>query len=156
MNRPYKIQVFWERMIKLDMDLLDSEENLDVGLEEDGGWMGQEMETGQEDAAGQEAAPPPDAVPEERPPETLRGELSEFLEAFPEVKGEELPPEVWQAVAAGKNLTLAYSLNRNQALERELAARRQAEQNRQRSTGSLARNAPGTAEDLIAAWWNEA
>ena len=93
---------------------------------------------------------------QERPPEALQKELAEFLKAFPEVKGEEVPEEVWQAVVQGQSLTLAYSLYRICALEQELEALRKGQENRRRSTGSFARNAPSTPGDLIAMWWNEA
>lgn len=91
-----------------------------------------------------------------RSPEDLRGELREFMGAFPGVRGEEVPKAVWDAAVGGQNLTLAYSLHRTLSLERELSALRQDRENRQRSTGSQAKNAPGSTEDLISTWWNEA
>ncbi|MCI8478180.1 MAG: hypothetical protein HFE97_07510 [Oscillospiraceae bacterium] len=93
---------------------------------------------------------------EVRPPEALQHELAEFLKSFPEVKGEEIPEEVWQAVVQGQSLTLAYSLHRICALEQELDTLRKRQDNQRRSTGSFARNAPSTPGDLIAMWWNEA
>lgn len=92
----------------------------------------------------------------QRAPEEMGEALREFLDTFPEVKGEEVPKEVWDAAIQGQSLALAYSLHRSRALERELAALRQDRENRLRSTGSMARNVPGSTEDLISMWWNEA
>ena len=91
-----------------------------------------------------------------RPAQAMRGELEEFLQRFPGVRGEDIPPAVWQAAAQGQNLSLAYSLHRNQDLERRLAALERQRDNRQRSTGPRARSAPAAVGDLIAQWWNEA
>ena len=88
-----------------------------------------------------------------RTPEHLQGELREFLAAYPNVRGEDIPKAVWQAAIGGQNLTLAYALHQNQALQRRLDALERQQNNAQRSTGSQARHAPGTMRDLIDQWW---
>ena len=77
------------------------------------------------------------------------------MAAFPDVKGKDIPREVWEAASQGENLTLAYSLHQNQALQRKLDALQRQRDNSHRTTGSQARHAPGTMRDLIAQWWNE-
>lgn len=88
-----------------------------------------------------------------RSPEHLQGELREFLAAYPDVRGEDIPRAVWQAAIGGQNLTLAYALHENQALQRRLDALERQQSNAQRSTGSQARHSPGTVRDLIDQWW---
>ena len=88
-----------------------------------------------------------------RTPEHLQGELREFLAAYPDVRGEDIPKAVWQAAIGGQNLTLAYALHENQALQRRLDALERQQSNAQRSTGSQARHSPGTVRDLIDQWW---
>ena len=88
-----------------------------------------------------------------RTPEHLQGELREFLAAYPNVRGEDIPKAVWQAAIGGQNLTLAYALHQNQALQRRLDALERQQANAQRSTGSQARHSPGTMRDLIDQWW---
>ena len=88
-----------------------------------------------------------------RRPEHLQGELREFLAAYPNVRGEDIPRAVWQAAIGGQNLTLAYALHENQALQRRLDALERQQSNAQRSTGSQARHSPGTVRDLIDQWW---
>lgn len=81
-------------------------------------------------------------------------EVSDFLSDFPNVKPEEIPGEVWEQVAAGKSLSLAYSLHRSKSMERELSAKAQDQRNRQRTAGTLSRSAPSQSGDLISMWWN--
>lgn len=88
-----------------------------------------------------------------RTPEHLQGELREFLAAYPNVRGEDIPKAVWQAAIGGQNMTLAYALHQNQALQRRLDALERQQANAQRSTGSQARHSPGTMRDLIDQWW---
>lgn len=82
-------------------------------------------------------------------------DMTAFVDAFPSVKGEEIPPEVWAKVAAGESLVTAYTMHKNQTLEAALAAERQNKQNQQRTTGSLTSPADGDRKDDIDRWWNE-
>jgi len=68
----------------------------------------------------------------------------EFDEAYPDLKGEEIPPEVWAEVQQGKNLLDAYVRHENKLLRDQLSgvqAKEQAEQanlaNAASSTGSV-------------------
>lgn len=71
------------------------------------------------------------------------GEIRQFVLEYPGVMPEAIPEEVWRRVRAGESLTTAYTRHEarrlrreNLRLETELAGRRQAEANRQRSAGS--------------------
>ena len=125
------------------------------GQEMPGGEMPGE-ETGEAETQETETGAEPTGVQPERGPEGLRGEMREFLEAYPGVKGADVPREVWEAAIRGQNLTLAYSIYKNRSLERELAEARRHSENVQRTTGSQAANAPSRPEELISVWWNEA
>ena len=63
-----------------------------------------------------------------RDAEKIRADIAHFEELFPEVKPEEIPNEVWQAVEAGESLTGAYAvffvetLRKKEAEEKENAA----------------------------------
>jgi len=46
----------------------------------------------------------------------------EFSEAYPNVKGEEIPPEVWQEFNKGTPLKIAYAIHENSKLRAELEA----------------------------------
>jgi len=68
----------------------------------------------------------------------------EFLEAYPDVKPEDVPAEVWQEVAKGRNLLDAYVRYENQKLKAEMAKYQQQQQtqaanmkNAASSTGSV-------------------
>lgn len=87
--------------------------------------------------------------------EARRRESRAFLEAYPQVKPEEIPQEVWARVARGEPLTWAYSRHRAQMLEQALEAKRQQEENQKRALGSLARSAPEQVGDWISRWWSE-
>ena len=68
----------------------------------------------------------------------------EFLEAYPDVKPEDVPAEVWQEVAKGRNLLDAYVRYENKRLKDEMAKFQQQQQtqaanmkNAASSTGSV-------------------
>ena len=70
-------------------------------------------------------------------------EIGEFMREYPDVRAEDIPPEVWGRVAAGESLLSAYSRHEARALRRENAAlvgqivrQERARVNRQRSAGS--------------------
>ena len=87
--------------------------------------------------------------------EVRRRETQAFLEAYPQVRPEEIPREVWARVARGEPLTWAYSEHRAQMLEQALEAKLKQEENQKRALGSLARSAPDQVGDLISRWWSE-
>ena len=68
----------------------------------------------------------------------------EFADAYPDLKGEDIPPGVWEEVKQGRNLLDAYARHENKILRDQLSgvqAREQAEQanqaNAANSTGSV-------------------
>lgn len=70
-------------------------------------------------------------------------EIRDFLETYPGVRPEDIPPAVWEGVQRGESLTAAYRRvetgrlrAENQQLRRSLAAERCNRQNRQRSVGT--------------------
>ena len=83
-------------------------------------------------------------------------DMDAFLAAYPGVKGEDIPGEVWARVAAGESLVSAYTMHRNQKLEADLAAERQNKENAARSTGSRSTAGQETARSLIVRAWDEA
>ena len=81
--------------------------------------------------------------------------MVDFLRAYPDVKAQDIPREVWDRVARGESLTAAYTMHRNQQLEAELAAERQNKQNQGRTTGSLSAQREGAGQSEIDKWWYE-
>lgn len=71
----------------------------------------------------------------------------EFLEAYPNVKPEEVPVEVWQEVAKGRNLLDAYIRYENQKLKAEMAKFQQQQQNQQANQTNAA-SSTGSARDI--------
>ncbi|MCD7034314.1 hypothetical protein LRR81_08710 [Metabacillus sp. GX 13764] len=60
-------------------------------------------------------------------------EFHEFMDHFPGVKPDQIPPEVWQAQANGVPLRYAYMEHQNQQLQSQLQVFKQNEQNAQRA-----------------------
>ncbi len=78
-----------------------------------------------------------------------------FLAAYPEVKAEEVPPEVWQRVAAGESLVGAYTMYQNKQLKAQIAAREQNKQNAARAPGSMGTQEQ-TGRKSLSDLWDEA
>jgi ribosomal protein L12E/L44/L45/RPP1/RPP2 len=74
---------------------------------------------------------------EERKKEEQRADLVRFMQAFPDVKAESIPKEVWASVQKGIPLTTAYTMYKNRALEAELTALKQNAEARERTPGSM-------------------
>jgi hypothetical protein len=69
-----------------------------------------------------------------------------FLEAYPDIKGEEIPPEVWQEVDKGRNLLDAYVRHENKLLKDKLnaaAAQQQTQQANQENAAASTGSAKG-------------
>lgn len=56
---------------------------------------------------------------------------SDFLEAYPDIKPEEIPVDVWKEVKAGRNLTDAYVRYENKRLKDEMSKYQQQQQTQQ-------------------------
>ena len=78
-----------------------------------------------------------------------------FAREFPEVKAEDVPGEVWKDFAEGKgDLTDLFALHENKRLKAELAAAKQNEENRKKSTGSRATAGSAKKSAFDEAWYD--
>lgn len=84
--------------------------------------------------------------------EARRKDMDAFLQAYPDVKADAIPKEVWAQVAQGVPLVSAYAMHENQRLKAELAAERQNKENKQRTTGSLGANSGPEMDELDRLW----
>lgn len=113
-----------------------------------------EEEAPEEEDAGTE-------VPESAPPANGRrdeGEVRRFVRAFPEVRGEDIPREVWERVREGESLTEAFlgweTRRLREENERLRRAGDQRERNAARSAGSqMGQGAGGTRLDAFDDGW---
>ncbi len=71
----------------------------------------------------------------------------EFLDAYPDVKPEDVPVEVWKEVKEGRNLLDAYIRYENQKLKAEMAKYQQQQQNQQANQTNAA-SSTGSARDI--------
>lgn len=71
----------------------------------------------------------------------------EFLEAYPDVKPEDVPVEVWKEVKEGRNLLDAYVRYENKRLKDEMAKFQQQQQNQQANQTNAA-SSTGSARDI--------
>ena len=78
-----------------------------------------------------------------------------FSREFPEVKAEEIPAEVWKDFADGKgDLADLFARQENKRLKAELAAMKQNEENRKKSTGSRATAGSAKKSAFDEAWYD--
>ncbi len=80
--------------------------------------------------------------------------LQSFIKAYPDVKAEDIPPEVWAEVQSGSDLKGAYSVYENKLLkeraskaEAELEQFRKNESNKQKAVGSVRGSKSAAVED---------
>lgn len=85
-----------------------------------------------------------------------QADIQNFLKAYPEVKPNSIPKEVWRDVGKGETLLNAYMKYENAQLKARLAAKEKAEENRARSTGSRQSVGSASVVDEFTAAWNEA
>ncbi len=81
-------------------------------------------------------------------------DLDRFVHAYPGVKAEDIPQEVWGQVAGGVPLVSAYAMHENRQLRLALAAQAQSERNRARTPGGLG-GSFGAEFDELERMWNE-
>lgn len=79
--------------------------------------------------------------------------FSEFMEMFPNVKGDEIPAEVWQMVDSGKSLTDAFALHQVKNMDQfKIQAQQEAikaiKDNADSSTGSVNAGAAGEQSSM--------
>ena len=78
-----------------------------------------------------------------------------FSKEFPDVKAEEIPAEVWKDFAEGKgDLADLFARQENKRLKAELAAMKQNEENRKKSTGSRATAGSAKKSAFDEAWYD--
>ena len=78
-----------------------------------------------------------------------------FSREFPEVKAEEIPAEVWKDFSEGKgDLADIFARQENKRLKAELAAMKQNEENRKKSTGSRATAGSAKRSAFDDAWYD--
>ena len=73
-------------------------------------------------------------------------DIQNLVAAFPDVKAETIPQDVWKEVAKGKSLTETYAVYEAARLRTELAAEKQNSKNRSRTTGS--RSTAGESSEM--------
>ena len=79
--------------------------------------------------------------------------FANFMSAYPNVKAEDIPKEVWEDAGRTFDLTGAYLRYQNRQLQEEIKTLRQNNKNKERSTGS--RKSVGSAkpkDDFDEAW----
>lgn len=84
--------------------------------------------------------------------EERRKDMASFMQAFPDVKADAIPKEVWAQVAQGVPLVSAYAMHENKRLTAELAAERQNKANRQNTPGSLGSNSGPEMDEIDRIW----
>lgn len=87
--------------------------------------------------------------------EGLRGQIERFTGAFPQVKAEEIPQDIWQAYKAGGDLASLYAVHENRQLKERLSRLEQQEKNRARSTGSRKSAGNRSFRSLLEQLWYE-
>ena len=106
------------------------------------------------DARGETAGTPGGGLFQRARQQARRQDMERFLQAFPQVKAEAIPRQVWEQVARGMPLVSAYAMYENERLRVELAAERQDRANRLRTPGALGGNS-GTELDEMDRMWAE-
>ena len=87
--------------------------------------------------------------------EARQRDMRDFIAAYPGIKAETIPKEVWAQVSGGKSLTTAWTMYQNQQLTAQLAAQKQNQANAQAAVGSLAARHEGGDQDEIDRLWAE-
>lgn len=121
----------------------------------------------EEDALSQIKREREKQAPEEKPEQPEKPSAEENKEAerqqsflrfskeFPDVKAEEIPAEVWKDFADGKgDLADLFARQENKRLKAELAAMKQNEENRKKSTGSRATAGSAKKSAFDEAWYD--
>lgn len=82
----------------------------------------------------------------------FRQGVSDLLKAYPDLKPEAIPKEVWAKVGQGVPLLNAYTMHENAQLKAQLAAAQQNKANQQRSPGGLGGNAAAELDEMDRLW----
>ena len=97
--------------------------------------------------------PKPEKTPEQEQEEQRKANVAAFVKAYPGVKAEDIPKEVWDDCFRTGDLTGAYARWENKKLRAENEKLKQNQKNKERSTGSR-RSAGASApkDDFDEAW----
>ena len=90
-----------------------------------------------------------EATPEER----RQAMFANFLQAYPDVKAEDIPQEVWNDAGRTYDLVGAYQRHENRELRKESETLRQNNKNKERSTGSTKSAGTRNANQAFDALW---
>ena len=83
----------------------------------------------------------------------VQADVQRFKAAFPDVKPEDIPQDVWAEVEQGKSLTEVWSMREAARLRAELEAARKTNDNAQRSAGSRQTAGAADAQDDFDRLW---
>ena len=88
--------------------------------------------------------------------ERQQRELTEFIEAYPDIKDfeREIPKEVWQRVRGGESLLSAYRAHENEQLRAKPAALEKTQENKERAVGSTKGEGDGEVDDFLAGFFS--
>lgn len=114
-------------------------EQLNRGIPEDVAKRLLELEQNESRRAGEEQL--------RKQEEAQRAQYAELLREYPNLK--ELPDEVAASIAGGEQPLAAYRAYELRQLKNELSTLKKAEENRQKSTGSLQGDAPEVVDDFL-------
>lgn len=105
--------------------------------------------------AEQAPTEPSQPEPAQPSPEEIRHQsLMKFIEAYPGVKGDEIPDEVWQESFKTGDLVGAYARYENRVLKERLDKFEQNQKNKDRSTGSRKTAGSSKVKDAIDLDWD--
>ena len=90
-----------------------------------------------------------EATPEER----RQAMFANFLQAYPDVKAEDIPQEVWNDAGRTYDLVGAYQRHENRELRKEIETLRQNNKNKERSAGSTKSAGTRNANQAFDALW---
>lgn len=93
--------------------------------------------------------PKPDAAEKEK----LGKSIKRFLQEYPNIKADEIAPEVWNDYREGRaDLLECYELHENKKLKEELKTLKQNQKNKERSTGSKKSAGKKAADPWFEGW----
>ena len=90
---------------------------------------------------------------EPSPEERRQAMFANFLQAYPDVKAEDIPQEVWNDAGRTFDLVGAYQRHENRELRKEIETLRQNNKNKERSTGSTKSAGTRNANQAFDALW---
>jgi len=98
--------------------------------------------------------PKPEKTPEQEQEEQRKANVAAFVKAYPGVKAEDIPKEVWEDCFRTGDLTGAYARWENRKLKTENEQLKQNQKNKERSTGSRRSAGATTPKDAFDEAWD--